>query len=401
MVNSRRNCKGKEGSEINPMMFSVAELILGLNQKHSKMAMEKRVGLQMSVDQSIPYFLEGDGNRVLCLLDRQLCYFLLGTLRGTVTMAVGYMKGNLEVKISVKGDGIWEICDAYPLFLKNCQSAAYEMGGNCLQKTPRPDGFEIGLTLPLTVPAVMPEIDQGEAMVQRWLLSEIEMSDLAEEVLKTVPERMVGMKEDLRSKNLDSLKERVHGFKGIAGNFHMEELYEVLVVLDRNLFSAQASDLDDAAVLKPVEEVLSAIPERFLRQRSESRIEEKRKGEIKILVADDAEENRHLIRRVLRMLPVHITEASNGKEALAFLEEGMFDVLLLDMQMPVLDGLGVLNAISENGKPSGLAIYAMSASQGPEESLKHISLGCDGSLPKPVNKEALCDEIQRLLKKKR
>jgi CheY-like chemotaxis protein len=63
------------------------------------------------------------------------------------------------------------------------------------------------------------------------------------------------------------------------------------------------------------------------------------------LVVDDELDLRHVVRSVLEHVGMNVVEAANGREALARLDEGRFDLVVTDIQMPLMDGLELLRAI--------------------------------------------------------
>src|SRR5579862_7375155 len=81
----------------------------------------------------------------------------------------------------------------------------------------------------------------------------------------------------------------------------------------------------------------------------------------KILVADDNAASRELIREVLEMSGYHVVEASNGQEAVSRVHETAPDLVLVDIQMPRLDGYGVLRELRGDPKFAGLRVVALTA----------------------------------------
>jgi two-component system, cell cycle response regulator DivK len=118
---------------------------------------------------------------------------------------------------------------------------------------------------------------------------------------------------------------------------------------------------------------------------------------IRILVAEDNAVNRELLRELLETRGYNVVEACNGKEALEMMEQGLPDLLLLDISMPVLDGYATVRKIRENPKLSALPVLAVTAyaMQGDKE--KILSAGFDGYLSKPVNSRSLAEELDRHL----
>ena len=117
----------------------------------------------------------------------------------------------------------------------------------------------------------------------------------------------------------------------------------------------------------------------------------------KILVAEDNLPNRELIREILETCGYEVIEAVDGQQALNKLEESMPDLVLLDIQMPVLDGYAVIRQLRQTPRLAGLKILALTAyaMQGDRE--KVLEAGFDGYLTKPIDMAALTKQIQQLL----
>jgi signal transduction histidine kinase/CheY-like chemotaxis protein len=116
----------------------------------------------------------------------------------------------------------------------------------------------------------------------------------------------------------------------------------------------------------------------------------------RILVAEDLEDNQTLLKAMLkREKNIELNFVDNGHEALVALRNSKYDLLLLDMQMPVLDGEGVLSELEEN-PISGLKVIALTANASNEYREKYIELGCDDFMSKPISKNKLKQMIKEM-----
>ncbi len=104
---------------------------------------------------------------------------------------------------------------------------------------------------------------------------------------------------------------------------------------------------------------------------------------VRVLVTDDNAANRELIRALLEQFDAEVTEAADGAEGVTLAAEAPFDVILLDLNMPVLDGRGVLHRIrSEPGPNQSVPIFAFTADA---PSAVHCGIdGFDGVIGKPI-----------------
>ena len=121
----------------------------------------------------------------------------------------------------------------------------------------------------------------------------------------------------------------------------------------------------------------------------------------KVLIAEDNAVNRELLRELLEARGHTVTETSNGQEALDELRQAQPDILLLDINMPIMDGLSAMRKIREDMCLAHLPILAVTANAMLGEKEKLLSSGFDGYLSKPINGRALAEEMDRILKQAR
>jgi two-component system, sensor histidine kinase and response regulator len=120
---------------------------------------------------------------------------------------------------------------------------------------------------------------------------------------------------------------------------------------------------------------------------------------LRILVAEDNKFNAQLMEQLLARRGHHIRLASNGREALSLTEEGTFDLLLLDIHMPELDGFQVVEAIRKREEAVGghLPVIALTARSRDEDRMRCLSAGIDDFLAKPIQAADLWTVIDRIV----
>jgi CheY-like chemotaxis protein len=119
----------------------------------------------------------------------------------------------------------------------------------------------------------------------------------------------------------------------------------------------------------------------------------------RVLVVDDGPENRELVRLVLGETGLIVSEAENGQIAVDMAAATAFDMVLMDMQMPVMDGYTATRTLRANGFQA--PIYALSANAMKEDEKAILEAGCSGFITKPVNIDKLMETLVTLLGGKR
>jgi CheY-like chemotaxis protein len=118
---------------------------------------------------------------------------------------------------------------------------------------------------------------------------------------------------------------------------------------------------------------------------------------LRILLAEDSPDNRLLVQSYLKHTPHHLDLADNGAIAVAKFRARGFDLVLMDMQMPVLDGYAATRKIRQWEKEIGRTptpIIALTAFALQEEIRKSLDAGCTAHLTKPIKKAILLNAIQ-------
>ena len=116
-----------------------------------------------------------------------------------------------------------------------------------------------------------------------------------------------------------------------------------------------------------------------------------------ILVVEDQEDNRQIMRDLLTANDYEMTEAENGEEALAAVAKDRPDLILMDIQLPVMDGYEVTRRIKADPSLSSIPVIAVTsyALSGDEE--KARAAGCDDFVPKPFSPRQLLAKIRQYL----
>lgn len=118
---------------------------------------------------------------------------------------------------------------------------------------------------------------------------------------------------------------------------------------------------------------------------------------MKVLLAEDHPTNRRVVELILGAAGVALTCVEDGAQAVSAWETGAFDLVLMDMQMPIMDGLTAIGEIRRREQASDLhrtPIYTLTANAMPEHGLASAVAGADGHVTKPVTAERLLSAVE-------
>ena len=210
------------------------------------------------------------------------------------------------------------------------------------QQMPEPDGFQVA------------EQVRSEKELQSLLMMMLSSSDMQQSIACC------------REKGLDA-----YMIKPLKESELLNKIYELLY------FTNQQSQPQTSAPLTAAPEQAEIDPQ--------------------ILLVEDKPMNRKLATVLLEKKGWNVTPAHNGRHALEILESRTFDLVLMDIQMPVLDGLEATRRIRAGEKDTGahIPIIAMSAHAMQGDREKFIEAGMDGYVSKPINPEELYQAVEQ------
>ena len=118
-----------------------------------------------------------------------------------------------------------------------------------------------------------------------------------------------------------------------------------------------------------------------------------------ILIIEDNEQNRYLLTFLLEKAGHKILSACDGRLGIEMAARVMPDLILLDIQLPMLDGYAVARALRRNPTLNDIPIVAVTSYAMTGDREKALEAGCNGYLEKPIDPDSFVVEVERFLKK--
>ncbi len=116
-----------------------------------------------------------------------------------------------------------------------------------------------------------------------------------------------------------------------------------------------------------------------------------------ILIVEDNEKNMKLVRDILRHQGHATLEAATGGDGVRMAREHKPDLVLMDIQLPDIDGIAALHLIRKDATLDAIPVVAVSASVMPDDQQRIVDSGFDAFLTKPINLKQFRDTVQRFL----
>lgn len=429
--------------QIEKNNFSLVQLLYHIESIISVKTSEKKLAFELNLDESIPDIVYGDRHRINQVILNFLSNSVKFTKRGKIILSCKYSVNSESAQITVADTGVGiskeNIKRIFNEFEQEYYSTTREFGGTGLGLTISKKLVELlqgtifvkselgkGSTfiLDLPLPEVSPNkqidiIDYieertdisddefiGKKMVTQWLQSMKsipELEDLFWKTLsQTLPEGMSNLEKAIIKIDKKEIKFCVHNFKGIVGSFGMKEIYNILVKIedeiskdnyDINKIKKQFNELKNIIQLIPSE----YFEEEIINERTLKYV----KSNFDILVVDDNEMNRKLIKTLLNLIEMNCDLAENGHRALEMIKNKRYDLILLDMYMPVMNGIETIRYIRNDEVLKDLYVIALTASAMKGDADKFLKAGCNDYISKPINREIFYEKVNKLVRKKK
>ena len=199
-----------------------------------------------------------------------------------------------------------------------------------------------------------------------------------------------------------------HSIKGLFGMMEVDEIYEPSNAINLESKKKKCDTQIIINNLNVLKNIINQIPEEFFpadnadkqhiieNSGSETKNSEFSKKYFDVLLVDDNMNNRRLFTILLEKLDLSVDTAENGRIALDKLSFNEFGLVLLDMQMPVMDGFGTIKNIRSDVKLQKLPVIALTAMALKGDEKKILDAGCDGYFSKPINKNIFTENIKEI-----
>ena len=371
------------------------------------------MGFNIVLENDIPKLLLSDEQKIEQILINLLNNAFKFTEKGQVDLICSY--SNETLKFIVKDTGIGIKDENKNKLFQSFQQADSEinmkyggtglglsiskelsnlLGGSLSFQSDYGVGTEFTLEIKVSIPEEI-DVCLEENIVEKWLKEDPEIEDLILKAIPKIPDRIKSLRDLFDKSNFEEFSFELHKTKGFFGNFFMKEFFKCITRME-SLMENEEYEYVHEEFLK-IENLISIIPEKYLELPN---LDKPEKEKLRIIVADDVEDNRDLVGLILKNMNVNIDYAENGVELLQKMKEVNYDVVLLDIQMPKMNGKTAIKNIRNDSSFDNIIVLALTAQAYDSDKELMLGLGCDGYITKPIDKKILRDQI-RLISKER
>jgi two-component system, cell cycle response regulator DivK len=117
----------------------------------------------------------------------------------------------------------------------------------------------------------------------------------------------------------------------------------------------------------------------------------------KVLVIEDNEQNMYLVNFILEFQGYEVIQARNGSDGISMAREHQPDLILLDIQLPILDGYTVARELRKIKAIQNVPIVAVTSYAMPGDREQALAAGCNGYIEKPINPDTFINEIKQFI----
>lgn len=233
----------------------------------------------------------------------------------------------------------------------------------------------------------------------------VQHSEVGGEFIFTVKDTGPGIPNDKighifeRFTQLDNSSTRRYGGAGLGLHITKQIIEKMKGVVSVESSIEKGSSFTVSLPMELVAELKKVDAKNDIRPQKANNVFEKQK--VRILLAEDTADNRVLISHYLKNESITLEFAENGREAIDMYLRNQYDLILMDIQMPDVDGHEATKKIRQIEKEKNIQeripILALTANALVEEQVSSLSVGCDAHVTKPVRKQQLLDAMIKVL----
>lgn len=393
--------------DLNFENFNVKEFFQDIYNEHTEQAKEKKLRLEIELPQD-QIEIYSDKMKIYEIVKNLVHNAIKYTEKGSILCEVEIKDSFLYFNIYDSGIGISDK-DINYIFKSfgqiNKQSSGAGLGlsitkkmveilkGNIEVKSKLNFGTTFNVSIPIEI---YQKSDENLSFNLRKLLNRTnpKIKPIILKSLLKFPMRLMKLKEAFEKKDIQEIKKINHIFLGTYGNLNMTFIYKNAKNISLEL---KKDKIDFENILSCIDKLETITRTLAYDDIFEEYLTLKNK-KLKFLIAEDVEENRDFLKALLKSNSIDVTCVENGLLALKELQNNKFDLIFLDIQMPVMDGIETLQNIKSSPELREIPIIALTAQAILGDKEKYLPYGFNGYITKPIYEPMFFSYLEHFIK---
>lgn len=392
--------------DLNFESFSVKELFQEIFYEHNSLAVTKNLKFEIKYDKN-DTTIYSDKMKIYEIVKNLIHNAIKYTNKGFVFCEVNVKNNFLNFTVYDSGIGISKdhleyIFESFGQINKHSSGAGLGLSitkklVEILKGTITVESkVMVGTTFNVSIPIEVFEKKNENFSVTLTKLLNSNNPSIKSILLKSIlkfPIRLKSLKEAYKKQNIEQIREINHLILGTYGNLSLSFIYEMSKKISEELKKNPVSFDTILFYIEELERMTHTIDysdlfNMYLQFNTK---------QIKILIAEDVEENRDFLKTVLESPLISVTCVEHGLNALKAMKEKKFDVVFLDIHMPVMDGLQTISHIKANEELKNTPVIALTAQAIIGDKEKYLPYGFDGYITKPINESVLFSYLEKFI----
>jgi two-component system sensor histidine kinase BarA len=393
--------------DLNFEAFNAKEFFQDIYNEHAEQAKEKNLRLEIELPQN-HIEIYSDKMKIYEIIKNLVHNAIKYTEKGSILCEVEIKNSFLYFNIYDSGIGISErnINYIFKSFGQiNKESSGAGLGLSITKKLVEilkgdikvKSKLNFGTTFNVTIPIeIYQRSNEDFSFNLRKLLnrSNIKIKPIILKSLLKFPIRLAKLKEAFEKRDIEEIRKLNHVLIGTYGNLNMTFIYGNAKNISLELKKDKINFENIRSYIDKLEIMIKTLSyddifEEYLT------LENKK---LKILIAEDVEENRDFLKALLKSDSIEVTCAENGLIALKKLQDNKFDIIFLDIQMPVMDGIQALHHIKSSPELKEIPTVALTAQAIIGDKEKYLPYGFDGYITKPIYEPMFFSYLEHFIK---
>lgn len=387
---------------------SVKDLLDDIHRQYLLKTSDKSIEFNLNISPTLPDKLIGEFEILREVMTGLLEDSMKFGDNGRINLTCLYNSGQLILSVSTPSSETVNTLDQNNPVLSRLKAKVDSVNGSLSVNCEERLGCIFSLTLPFSIKTTEESTAASEMVtIEEWFdryRDNEELSKILFRGLAGLRNEVMELQQAVLSKDRLRISKLLHAMKAFPGGFGLKPVYNLLVQMERQL---QQPTQDFTAIKEGITEItryLLSVPEKYFDdtgllpgKSSQQPPAREQINSTRVLVAEDHPMSQEIVQYVLDKMNYTYEFVDNGFDVIKELNARHYDLLLLDIQLPGMDGIETVKKIRTDSRFDDLPVIAVTANALMENRNEYISAGCNDYIPKPVVFKTMMKKINQAL----